>query len=210
MAKCTWPPCVWILQDKTHSKITSVLITSIDLASIKPQPHSSLWVVLQRIKSAAEPRGSWDRRRRGTHIPVSSNTYCLVPSHSLLSTIVSFPSVICKSVIIRTILIFSKPRSSQTMNLKSRFYINFGAGNELCLNCILLQDDSFYCQLLQLRERELLRETGKLSQRKVIGKINETLRHSSAQKSYLPVFVFFFFFFLIRTTMKGCKLLLQP
>ena len=148
--------------------------------------------MLQRIKSAAEPRGGWDGRRRGTHIPAPNTTYCFVPSHSLLSTIVSFPSVICKSVILSTILISPKPHFSQTVNLKPWFYRNFEAGNELCLNCILLQDESFYRQVLQLREGELLRETGKLSQRKGIGKIKETLRHSSAQ----VLFACFFFFLM--------------
>ena len=165
--------------------------------------------MLQRIKSAAEPRGGWDGRRRGTHIPAPNTTYRFVPSHSLLSTIVSFPSVICKSVILSTILIFPKPHFSQTVNLKPWFYRNFGAGNELCLNCILLQDDSFYRQVLQLREGELLRETGKLSQRKGIGK-SERLWGTAQHKSYLPVLLFFgflFVFFLICTTKKGCKLL---
>lgn len=147
--------------------------------------------MLQRIRSAAEPRGGWDGRRRGTHIPAPNTTHCLVPSHSLLSTIVSFPSVICKSVIISTILIFLKPHSSQIVNLKPWFYRNFGADNELCLNCILLQDDSFYHQVLQLREGKLLRETGKLSQRERIGKIRETLRHSSAQDLFACLFIFF-------------------
>ena len=56
----------------------------------------------------------------------------------------------------------------------------------------MLQDESFYRQVLQLREGELLRETGKLSQRKGIGKIKETLRHSSAQVLF-ACFCFVFF-----------------
>ena len=55
-----------------------------------------------------------------------------------------------------------------------------------------MQDESFYRQVLQLREGELLRETGKLSQRKGIGKIKETLRHSSAQVLF-ACFCFVFF-----------------
>lgn len=207
MAKCTWPSCVCILQDKTHSKITSVLITSIDLASIKPQPHSSLWVVLQRIKSAAELRGSWDGRRRGTHIPVPSNTYCLVPSHSLLSTIVSFPSVICKSVIISTILIFSKPHSSQTMNLKPGFYRNFGGGNEL----FKLHFVARWQLLLPVATAEGKRVAP--WDRKTITEERDwkNQRDFEAQLSTKVLFACFCgFFFLIRTTMKGCKLLLQP